>query len=143
MNTTFSPILKLKLNIVNKIEFEILQINNEILAKKREIEALNLLINDFTPPKKSDRYGDFLNFKENISNIRDKIKEEKNFLEMLESRKIDAIKRFNKAKIEYEKIHYLHLEEIQNMLKKAKRLEILELDEIANIKYIAQKKVKQ
>lgn len=143
MKTKFSQILKLKLNIVNKIEFEILQINGEILAKKREIEALELLISEFAPPKKSDRYSEFLNFRESISNIRDKIIEENNFLEMLESRKIDTIKRFNKAKIEYEKINYLHLEEIQNLLKKAKRQEILELDEIANIKYITQKKAKK
>lgn len=143
MKTKFSQILKLKLNIVNKIEFEILQINNEILAKKRDIEALEILISEFSPPQKSDKYSEFLNFKESVNNIRNKILEENNFLSMLESRKIDTLKRFNKAKIEYEKINYLHLQAIQELLKKARRLEILELDEIARNKYITQKKAEQ
>lgn len=142
MKTRFSPILKLKLSEVNKIELEIKEVGNLIFAKKQEIEALHKHISEFTPPD-TQEYRKFLAFREMISNLREKIKEENNFLAMLESRKIDTIKRYDKAKIEYEKINYLHLKEAQDLLKKAQRRESLEQDELASIKYIAQKRAQE
>lgn len=139
MKTRFSPILKLKLSEVNKIELEIKEVGNLIFAKKQEIEALHKHISEFTPPD-TQEYRKFLAFREMISNLREKIKEENSFLAMLESRKIDTIKRYDKAKIEYEKINYLHLKEAQDLLKKAQRRESLEQDELASIKYITQKR---
>lgn len=139
MKTRFSPILKLKLSAMNKIELEIKEVGNLIFAKKQEIEALHKHINEFTPPDAKE-YRKFLAFREMISNLREKIKEENNFLAMLESRKIDTLKRYKEAKIEYEKINYLHLKEAQDLLKKAQRRESLEQDELASIKYITQKR---
>lgn len=140
MKTRFSSILKLKISAMNKVELEIKEVNHLIFLKKREIEKLHKSISEFTPPN-TNEYRKFLVFREMISNIREKIKEENNFLSMLESRKIDTIKRFKKAQMEYEKINYLHLEEVQNVLKKAHRRESLEQDELASIKYISQKRV--
>lgn len=142
MKTRFSPILKLKLSEVNKIELEIKEVGNLIFAKKQEIEALHKHISEFTPPD-TQEYRKFLAFREMISNLREKIKEENSFLAMLESRKIDTIKRYDKAKIEYEKINYLHLKEAHDLLKKAQRRESLEQDELASIKYIAQKRAQE
>lgn len=142
MKTRFSPILKLKLSEVNKIELEIKEVGNLIFAKKQEIKALHKHISEFTPPD-TQEYRKFLAFREMISNLREKIKEENSFLAMLESRKIDTIKRYDKAKIEYEKINYLHLKEAQDLLKKAQRRESLEQDELASIKYIAQKRAQE
>lgn len=142
MKTRFSPILKLKLSEVNKIELEIKEVGNLIFAKKQEIKALHKHISEFTPLD-SQEYRKFLAFREMISNLREKIKEENSFLAMLESRKIDTIKRYDKAKIEYEKINYLHLKEAQDLLKKAQRRESLEQDELASIKYIAQKRAQE
>ena len=139
LKTRFSQILKFKLSIVNKIEQEIIQINNLIFSKKQEIEALHKTISEFTPPNTKE-YGLFLAFRETFSNIREKINAENNILEMLKSRKIDTLKRFEKAKIEYEKINYLHLEEVQIMFKKAQKREANEQDELAQIKYISHKK---
>lgn len=142
MKTRFSPILKLKLSEVNKIELEIKEVGNLIFVKKQEIEALHKHISEFTQPD-TQEYRKFLAFREMISNLREKIKEENSFLAMLESRKIDTIKRYDKAKIEYEKINYLHLKEAQDLLKKAQRRESLEQDELASIKYIAQKRAQE
>ena len=139
MKTRFSPILKLKISAMNKIELEIKEVSNLIFAKKQEIDALHKNISEFTPPN-TQEYRRFLAFREMISHLREKIKEENNFLAMLESRRIDTKKRFDKAKIEYEKINALHLEEVQELLKIAQRREAKEQDELAQIKYIAQKR---
>ncbi|RDU61709.1 flagellar export protein FliJ [Helicobacter sp. MIT 14-3879] len=141
MKTKFSKILKLKQDILNKIEREILEVNNLISLKKQEILKLNSSINDFTSPKEGKLFSDFLAFRELISNIRYKIKEEQNLLEMLESRKIDTLKRYNTAKIEYEKINYLHLDEVKIMIDKIKRIEQNELDEFGRV--LRQKYVKK
>lgn len=143
MKTKFSQILRLKQNIVNKIEFEIMQVNGEIAGKKRAIAELERLISEFVAPKKSERYSEFLNFRDALSNIRAKIAEERNFLAMMEARKVDILKRFKVAKIEFEKINYLHLQEVQAILKKAQRTELIELNEIATNKYLALKKVER
>ena len=139
MKTRFSPILKLKISAMNKIELEIKEVNNLIFAKKQEIEALHRTMGEFAPPN-TQEYRQFLAFREILSNLREKIKEENNFLAMLQSRRIDTKKRFDKAKIEYEKINALHLEEVQELLKMAQRREAKEQDELAQIKYIAQKR---
>ena len=139
MKTRFSPILKLKISAMNKIELEIKEVNNLIFAKKQEIEALHKNISEFAPPD-TQEYRQFLAFREMISHLREKIKEENNFLAMLQSRRIDTKKRFDKAKIEYEKINALHLDEVQELLKMAQRREAKEQDELAQIKYITQKR---
>lgn len=139
MKTKFSQILRLKQNIVNKIEFEIAQVNGEIANKKSEIAELESLIGEFVAPKKNERYSEFLNFRDALSNIRSKIAMERNFLAMMEARKVDILKRFKVAKIEFEKINYLHLQEVQEALKKAQRAEIAELNEIATNKYLQKK----
>lgn len=143
MKTKFSQILRLKQNIVDKIESEIMQVNGEIAEKKRAIAELERLISEFAPPKKSERYSEFLNFRDALSNIRAKIIAESNILAMMEARKVDILKRFKVAKIEFEKINYLHLQEVQIALKKAQRAELIELNEIATNKFLAQKKVAQ
>lgn len=140
MKTRFSQILKFKQSIVNKIELEIVSVNNLIFAKQREIEALHKTMSAFTPPDTRE-YGLFLAFRESLSHLRDKINAENNILAMLESRKIDTLKRHKRAQIEYEKINALHLEEVQNALKKARKREAKEQDELAQIKFSTQKRL--
>ncbi len=141
METRFSQILKFRRSIVDKIELEVMQVNNLIFSKKREIEALHKTIAEFTPPE-AQEYMLFLAYRDTLSNIREKINAENNILQMLESRKIDTLKRFKKAQIEYEKINDLHLEEVQIALKKAQKSEAKSQDELAQIKYIARKKAR-
>lgn len=132
MKTKFSKILKLRQDILNKIEKEILEVNALISLKKQEIANLATQIASFSPPK-SSTYSVFLAFREMQSNIRYKIQEEQNFLEMLEARKIDTLKKYNNAKMEYEKINYLHTNEVKMIVDKQKRLEQNELDEYGSI----------
>ncbi|MGX2982283.1 flagellar FliJ family protein [Helicobacter sp. 23-1045] len=143
MQTKFSKILRLKQSIVSKIELELMKVNAEILQKKGEIADLERLISEFSLPKGSKNYSEFLRFKEGISNIRAKITEENAFLQMMEARKVDITKQFQKSKIEFEKINYLHLNEVQNLLKKAQRAELVAMDEIALNKFMAQKKAER
>ena len=116
-----------------------MQVNNLIFSKKSEIQALHKTITEFSPPDAKE-YGLFLAYRDMISNIREKINGENNILQMLESRKIDTLKRFKNAKIEYEKVNELHLEEVQIALKRAQRIELKNQDELAQIKYIERKK---
>ncbi len=124
---------------MDKIEQEVMQVNNLIFSKKSEIESLHKTIAEFSPPD-TQEYGLFLAYRDMLSNIREKINAENNILQMLESRKIDTLKRFKNAKIEYEKVNELHLEEVQIALKKAQRRELKNQDELAQIKYIERKK---
>lgn len=117
-----------------------MSVNNLIFAKQREIEALHKTMSAFTPPDTRE-YGLFLAFRESLSHLRDKINAENNILAMLESRKIDTLKRHKRAQIEYEKINALHLEEVQNALKKARKREAKEQDELAQIKFSTQKRL--
>lgn len=139
METRFSQILRFRRSIMDKIEQEVMQVNNLIFSKKSEIESLHKTIAEFSPPK-TQEYRLFLAYRETLSNIREKITAENNILQMLESRKIDTLKRFKKAQIEYEKVNELHLEEVQIALKKAQRRELKNQDELAQIKYIERKK---
>lgn len=124
---------------MDKIEQEVMQVNNLIFSKKSEIESLHKTIAEFSPPD-AQEYGLFLAYRDMLSNIREKINAENNILQMLESRKIDTLKRFKNAKIEYEKVNELHLEEVQIALKKVQRRELKNQDELAQIKYIERKK---
>lgn len=132
MKTKFSGILKLKNDILKKIEREILEVNSLIQAKEQEILALKNSLSSLFPPS-GRKYAEFLAFRENLSNIRITIDNENNLLEMFRARKIDILKQYKIAKIEYEKINYLHLEEVKNILKAAKAKEQLELDEFGGI----------
>ncbi|MDE6885816.1 MAG: flagellar export protein FliJ [Helicobacteraceae bacterium] len=132
MKTKFSGILKLKNDILKKIEREILEVNSLIQAKEQEILALKNSLSSLSPPS-GRKYAEFLAFRENLSNIRITIDNENNLLEMFKARKIDILKQYKIAKIEYEKINYLHLEEVKNILKAAKAKEQLELDEFGGI----------
>lgn len=127
---------------MDKIEQEVMQVNGEILAKKREILDLKKNISEATMPE-SQEYRAFLAFRDTISNIFQKINDENNILEMLQSRKIDTLKRFKSARIEYEKVNELHLEEVQIALKKAQRRELKNQDELSQIKYIERKKARE
>ena len=139
METRFSQILRFRRSIMDKIEQEVMQVNNLIFSKKSEIEALHKTITEFSPPD-AQEYRLFFAYRDTLSNIREKINAENNILQMLESRKIDTLKRFKKAQIEYEKVNELHLEEVQIALKKAQRRELKNQDELAQIKYIERKK---
>lgn len=132
MNTKFSKILKLRQDVLNKIEKEIIEVNALINLKKQEIANLISQIASFSPPK-SSTYSVFLAFREMQSNIRYKIQEEQSFLEMLEARKVDTLKKYNKAKVEYEKINYLHTSELKIIIDRQKRLEQKQLDEYGSI----------
>lgn len=136
MRTKFSPILKLKKNILNKIEREILEVNALIAAKREEIAHLNAKIAEFSPPE-ANEYRAFLAYKDILHAFHKQIEAENNFLQMLESRKIDTLKRFNAAKIEHEKVNFLHTEALREILDARKRAEARYLDEIASMQFYA------
>lgn len=123
-------ILKIKDYALKRIERQIIEVDNLIQNKQNEIARLK--DSNISAPV-SSKYADFLAYRENLSYVRASIKEEENFLEMLKARRIDILKQYNIAKIDYEKINYLHLENIRQKLNQEKHREQLELDWIGGI----------
>lgn len=134
MRTKFAVILKVKKDILSKIERELMAINSAIAQKKLDIIALRAQIKDIKIPQISV-YRELLRFKDHIAALESAIEAENNLLALMESSKIDISKRYKAALIEYEKVNYLHLQEVEAWRKKLAKQEQKVLDDIAGILY--------
>lgn len=132
MKTKFSVILKVKKDILNKIERELIHINNAIASKEKEIATLQAQLRELKMPQVSV-YRELMAFKDSIMAFQMEIEQEKNILEFMKSSKIDINKRYKIAMIEYEKINYLHLQIIEERLIKQHKEEQKSLDEFGGI----------
>ncbi|RAX54667.1 hypothetical protein CCY99_02575 [Helicobacter sp. 16-1353] len=132
MKTKFSIILKIKKDILNKIERELITINNAIANKEKEIANLKSQLKEMKVPNVSV-YQELLSFKNAVSAFQLEIEQENNILELMKSTKIDINKKYKLAMIEYEKINYLHLQEIEWALNRLSREEQKVLDEFGGI----------
>lgn len=132
MKTKFSIILKIKKDILSKVERELININNAILNKEQEIANLKSQIREMKVPNVSV-YRELLSFKDRVSAFQLEIEQEHNILEFMQSSKIDINKRYKLAMIEYEKINHLHLQEIKEQLIKLSKEEQKALDEFGGI----------
>ncbi|RDU57871.1 flagellar export protein FliJ [Helicobacter sp. MIT 99-5507] len=134
MTTRFNSILKIKKDILNKIERELIKINQAISLKENEIMLLKEQLNNMKAPNVSV-YRELLAFKDSTSAFLNEIIEEQNLLEMMYSSRIDINKRYKIAMIEYEKINYLHTEELKLKIDKLKKEEQKFIDEVGGILY--------
>lgn len=134
MKTKFSIILKIKKDILSKVERELININNAILNKEQEIANLKSQIREMKVPNVSV-YREILSFKDRVSAFQLEIEQEHNILEFMQSSKIDINKRYKLAMIEYEKINHLHLQEIKEQLIRLGKEEQKALDEFGGIIY--------
>ena len=132
MTTKFDSILKIKKNIVDKIEQELININNAITLKENEIVLLKEQLHAMKVPNVSV-YHELLAFKDATLAFQEEIIQEQNLLEMMYSSKIDINKRYKAAMVEYEKINYLHLEELKTKLDRANKEEQKFIDEVGGI----------
>lgn len=134
MKTKFAVILKIKKDILSRIERELTNINNTILAKENEIENLKIELRNIKIPQVSV-YMDFLRYKNHLSAFENEILQQTHLLELMKSSKIDINKRYKVALIEYEKINFLHLQEVKERQKALNQIEQKMLDDISGIMY--------
>ena len=133
MKSKFSKILELKENILDSIELELLNINNLINKKENEINALKL---ESKSIPNASNYLEFRSFIGMLSNLKEKIKEEKNNLDSFHMQKEILKQRYRDAKIECEKIRFIHFKEIKKLMQNLNRKEEKLLDEIgSNLHY--------
>ena len=129
MKSKFSQILKFRENILEALELELLNINNLIDEKQNIINALRLESKSIPTPK---NYLEFQAFRGMIDNLRAKINEEKNNLDSFHMQKEILKQRYRDAKIECEKIRFIHIKEIKKLMQNLNRKEEKLLDEIGS-----------
>ncbi len=134
MTTKFESILKIKKNILDRIEQELININNYITIKENEIVSLKEQLCAMKVPNVSV-YRELLAFKDSTLAFQEEIVQEQNLLEIMYSSRIDINNRYKAAMIEFEKINYLHLEELKLKLDKLNKEEQKFIDEIGGILY--------
>ena len=134
MKTRFYPILKIKKDILNNIEKELIKINQKISIKENEISMLKEELKNMKAPSVSV-YRELLTFKDSAAAFLDEISKEQNLLEMMYSSRIDINKKYKMAMIEYEKINYLHTEELKLRVDKLRKEEQKFIDEVGGILY--------
>lgn len=133
MKSKFSKILELKENILDSIELELLNINNLINKKENEINALKL---ESKSIPNASNYLEFRSFIGMLSNLKEKIKEEKNDLDSLYLQKEILKQRYKNAQMECEKIKFIHFKEIKKLMHNRNKKEEKLLDEIgSNLHY--------
>jgi len=129
MKTKFSDILKVKKQVVEKIERNIQKINSSIQTLQNKINSLNNELSSFSFPKEGD-FRQFQQVKLMQESLINEIKNFENQIMILENRK-NEMNELKKANIEYEKIKYLENLEIQKIIKEKRLKESKEMDEIA------------
>lgn len=125
-------VLKIRKNTIKVIEDELSRIQNKIDYKNNRIAKLNQEIKD-SKMGEVKKYYEFLIFRDNIDNIKFEIEEEKSSLDNLYMQKSILDKKLKDAMIEYEKISFLHNQEIQENKKRMGRKEQIEMDDISGI----------
>ena len=130
MKTKYSQIVKIKKNEVEKIERNIQKINASIEELNQKIASLKENLSSFSLPQS----GNFSIFQELATlkkALNDEIQRFENQLLVLKGRKQELLEELKKANIEYEKMNYLHTQEIKKMLKEKHIKESQLMDEIA------------
>lgn len=129
MNTKFDPVLKIKKQDLDKCEADIIQNNQLIHSKNREVDVLLQELEEIDVPK-SGGYWDFKNtqdikkaFLGEIDRVRYEISTLKNIQKKLQES-------YRLAFVEYEKIKYLQDNEIKKTILKIKKNESKDLDEV-------------
>lgn len=134
MNTKFAPLVELRKNNIQKCERELLQIENHIASKHSEIQALQEELYALEVPQ-GGSFGIYLTFEESKKNILAQISFAHEELEVLNIRKITLQEQHKQLHIEYEKMKFLNQKAQDELLKKLKRMERVEVDEITMMLY--------
>ena len=130
MKTKFDQIVKLKKLDVEKIERELLKQNQKIEKANQELTQFKIEFSKFEYPK-TGNFALITQFKTMQTAFLREIKQKEEELVFLENQKTLLQGQLKDKQLEYEKIKYLQGEEIKKMVKKLKKEEAKNIDEIA------------
>jgi len=132
MKTKFSPILQIKKLESEKLQNEIVKLQNQKRKREQEYETLKDELKKITPPQKGDikeLNTTFLKLTLQNEAIEQK---KQNILFLEEQVKLTELK-YKEAMLEYEKIKHLHELEVKKIVDEIKKQEAKELDEIGTL----------
>ena len=132
MKTKFSPILQIKKLESEKLQNEIVKLQNQKRKREQEYETLKNELKKITPPSKGDikeLNTTFLKLTLQNEAIEQK---KQNILFLEEQVKLTELK-YKEAMLEYEKVKHLHELEVKKIVDEIKKQEAKELDEIGTL----------
>jgi len=141
MRTKFSAILKVKSLDVEKLENEIIKLNNQKKSLLEDIKNLQAELKDSKLPKS----GDMTQLKKAYFQndfIKQNIELKFQNIQFLEEQIKSTELLLKKAMLEYEKIKHLHELEVKKILDEIKIKEAKELDEIGTLLFTLNKEEK-
>lgn len=136
MKTKFSPILRLKKEALDAAERDLVRLNGEIALLQNEIAALKNEIAALKTPQNAN-YAAFMLFRSAADALAATIEKKNTALDSLKGRKNALERAYQAALREYEKIKYLHEEEVALRRQKIARAEAAALDEYGSILHFA------
>lgn len=134
MNTKFASLVELRKNSIQKCERELLQIENRIASKHSEMQALQEEFYALKAPQ-GGSFRVYLTFEESKKNVLAQISSMQEELEVLNIRKVTLQEQYKQLHVEYEKMKFLNQKAQDEILKKLKRRERVEVDEVAMMLY--------
>jgi len=132
MKTKFSSILQIKKQECDKLQNEIIKLQNRKKNLQKEILELKDALNQIEPPSSGSVVALTKTFYERTLQKENIDLKEQNILFIEEQVKLTELK-YKEAMLEYEKIKHLHEIEEKNKIEEIKRLEAKELDEIGTL----------
>jgi hypothetical protein len=130
----FTPLLKLKKQTISAKEQTLMQCNNDITLKQKEIDQNQEDMLNLSLPTQGNfaLYSYTQEQKRVITIFAKQLKKEE---EWLKAKKINIQNELKYLEIEYEKFNYLHQNEVDKKIEKLKKEEAKMLDEVAIIGY--------
>ncbi len=141
MKSKFSEILKLKKEKISEVERSILEEQNKKSSLLQKNRSLEVEIFNIDQPL-SGNFSQIQLMKFHITNFRRAIEYNLNKVALIEENILSLNQLYKERKIDFEKINYLHKEEIAKHVKAIALKESKDLDEIANILFLKKNKGK-
>ncbi len=138
MKTKYSDITKIKKQKLREVELELIDIQNRKRKLELQIDEVDKKIKEIKVPES----GTMADLKYSHQELELMMREKERLQErlMVRIRQIEGLEvLYKESNIDYEKILYLHKEEIKKEQQKLEKLESKELDEIANILFVNQR----
>jgi flagellar export protein FliJ len=130
MKTRFSPLVKIKKDMMQKRERELQQIHHALQIARQRLESAYCELDSATAPQ-SGAISDFLQSRVMITAQRRIVDDCRHAVASEEGRLEAAQAALRDAMVEFEKFEYLEAEQIKNILQERERRQQRELDEIA------------
>lgn len=129
MKTKFSPLVKVKKNLLDKAQEEYSLVNKELQKAKEDLEKNKLDLLNLSPPT-SGTISLFTQHQSMLQSQRKLIEQSLGVVYHYEDQKEQVRLKLADALKEYEKFKYLETQEIEELMKKQKIQESKDIDEM-------------